>query len=50
MFTPIEKISDLQEFKKNIFDGQIFVFQKSKTSNELVTQIKKKYKLFMKVN
>ena len=42
MFTPIEKISNLQEFKKNIFNGKIFVFQKSKTSNELVTQIKKK--------
>ena len=42
MFTPIEKISNLQEFKKNIFNGKIFIFQKSKTSNELITQIKKK--------
>ena len=42
MFIPIEKISNLQEFKKNIFNGKIFVFQKSKTSNEIVTQIKKK--------
>ena len=44
MFTPIKKISNLQEFKKNIFAGKIFVFQKSKTSNELVTQIKNKVK------
>ena len=42
MFIPIEKISNLQEFKKDIFSGKVFVFQKSKTSNDLITQIKNK--------
>ena len=42
MFIPIEKISNLQEFKKDIFSGKVFVFQKSKTSNDLIIQIKNK--------
>ena len=42
MFIPIEKISNLTEFKKDIFSGKVFVFQKSKTSSELITQIKNK--------
>ena len=42
MFIPIEKISNLQEFKKDIFSGKVFVFQRSKTSNDLITQIKNK--------
>ena len=46
MFIPIEKISNLQEFKKDIFSGKVFVFQKSKTSNDLITQIKNKIQKF----
>ena len=41
MFEQIDKILNLPKFKKDIFDGKIFVFQKSSISLELVQQIKK---------
>ena len=40
MFEPIDKILNLQKFKKDIFSGKIFVFQKSSISLDLIQQIK----------
>ena len=42
MFEPIRKISNLNKFKKQLFDGKIFVFEQSNISTELVQEIKKK--------
>ena len=44
MFTPITHIENLSQFKKDIFNGKIFVFQKSKITEQLITEIKKKIK------
>ncbi len=41
MFEPIDKISNLSKFKKDIFKGKIFVFKKSKIILNLVQEIKK---------
>ena len=42
MFEPIDKILDLPNFKKDIFDGKIFIFKKSSISLSLVELIKDK--------
>ena len=42
MFIPITQIENLSQFKKDIFNGKIFVFQKSKITEHLITEIKKK--------
>ena len=42
MFTPITQIENLSHFKKDIFNGKIFVFQKSKITEQLIAEIKKK--------
>ncbi len=42
MFEPIDKILDLPNFKKDIFDGKIFIFEKSSISLSLVELIKDK--------
>ena len=42
MFEPIRKISNLNKFKQQLFDGKIFVFEQSNISTELVQEIKKK--------
>ena len=40
MFEAIEKILDLKKFKKEIFKGKIFVFQKSQFTLDLIQEIK----------
>ena len=45
MFTPISRIENLAQFKKEIFNGKIYVFEKSKITNQLVNQIKKKIRI-----
>ena len=42
MFIPITQIENLSQFKKDICNGKIFVFQKSKITEQLITEIKKK--------
>ena len=42
MFEQIKKISNLKKFKEEIFNGKIFVFQKSAITIELIYEIKKK--------
>ena len=42
MFEPITSINDLQKFKKDLFNGKIFVFQQSDLSLSLAQAIKKK--------
>ena len=42
MFAPISQIENLAQFKKEIFNGKIYVFEKSKITIHLVNQIKKK--------
>ena len=42
MFVPISQIKNLAQFKKEIFNGKIYVFEKSKITSQLVDQIKKK--------
>jgi len=42
VFEPIDKILDLPNFKKDIFDGKIFIFEKSSISLSLVELIKDK--------
>ncbi len=45
MFEPIDKITNLIEFKKNVFKGKIYVFQKSAISLNIIKHIKKKISL-----
>jgi hypothetical protein len=42
LFVPISQIENLAQFKKEIFNGKIYVFEKSKITSQLVDQIKKK--------
>ena len=42
MFEPIQKILNLQEFKKEIFNGKIFVFNQSDIALNLIQEIKNK--------
>jgi len=42
LFTSIRQIENLSQFKKEIFNGKIFVFQKSQIAERLIDQIKKK--------
>ena len=35
MFTPISQIENLAQFKKEIFNGKIYVFEKSKISPDI---------------
>jgi len=39
LFIPITQIENLSQFKKDIFNGKIFVFQKSKITEQLITEI-----------
>lgn len=45
MFTSIRQIENLSQFKKEIFNGKIFVFQKSQITERLIDQIKKKIQI-----
>ena len=45
MFEPITHIKNLSQFKKELFNGKIFVFEKSKITSTLVDQIKKKIRI-----
>ena len=42
LFTPITQIENLSQFKKDIFNGKIFVFQKSKITEQLTLQVFRK--------
>jgi len=45
LFTSIRQIENLSQFKKEIFNGKIFVFQKSQITEQLIDQIKKKIQI-----
>jgi len=42
LFISINQIENLSQFKKEIFTGKIFIFQKSEITEQLIDQIKKK--------
>jgi len=45
LFIPIKQIENLSKFKKEIFNGKIFVFQKSEITQQLIDQIKQKIRI-----